>query len=269
VTLTIASYNIQVPAAKAEFHGWEGRKEELLATLPTLGDLFGLQEVSYVDVQGPEVSNQLRNNGFDGYEPSHNDFSEYDDEFHQRNPIFWKADKFELKQSHVRLLTTGTTEEQQELPNIENRYSTHVLLEHVSGDLIHFFNLHQQHVPIELTDEELIARYAAVQVKGLIALHEFAQEVNPENNPAIIVGDFNSVSPTVMGFTCAKKTANENVNGQYNSYHGYVEETAANGDYIIDHILSNFPAGDILRTETLIEDKGSDHYPLQASFKHC
>lgn len=261
--MRFVSYNIQIPAAKTLTHPWEGRKEALLNELPELGDVIGLQEVDYTTSQGAEVSERLHVSGFDGFEPAFNKTPAYDDTFHYRNPVFWKKDLFGLQTSEVTRLTTGTVEEQLILPNIEARYMTYVKLEHVNGKSVNVFNLHQQHVPLELTDRRLIAGYQAVQQKSLQAVEKF---VNRCKGLCIVFGDFNMTNPTLSGFSNTTEAALTKFNSSVNTYHGYCFKEAEKGDYIIDHVFVNQPEL-VKQHELLTEYKNSDHYPLRISLK--
>jgi endonuclease/exonuclease/phosphatase family metal-dependent hydrolase len=263
VNSTIVSYNIQIPAAKEELHPWVGRKQEVLDCLPHLGDLIGLQEVDYNTSQGSEISERLTEAGFNSFQPGYGD-SEYTDEYHTRIPIFWKKEHFKLIRQEVRMLTTGTVEQQKLLPNIEARYTTYVQLE-CSGQPLHFFNLHQQHVPMELTDQNLITGYKAVQNAGLQSLHDFIRELNPNGDRTFIVGDFNATEPHVNGYNDAYRVAQHTEHSEYNSYHGYQPSGGSEGGYIIDHVLTNLTQDNVLNAETIIAEKGSDHYPIRVT----
>ncbi len=259
--MRFVSYNIQIPAAKVLTHPWEGRKESLLLKLPELGDVIGLQEVDYTTSQGFEVSGSLRSNGFEGFEPAFSSVSQYEDTFHYRNPIFWKKDVFTAETTEVFQLNTGTVDEQRALPNLEARYMTYAKLLHVEGTSVNVFNLHQQHVPIELTDEKLIAGYKEVQQRSLKMVESFVDQCE---GLCVIFGDFNMTEPTLDGFLNAAETAQTRLNESVNTYHGYRFTEAQRGDYIIDHMFTNQP-DKIAYYETLTQYQNSDHYPLRIS----
>lgn len=264
MSFALTSYNLQIPAVKIEFHGWPSRKERLLRTLPTLGDILTLQESSYCESeQGQNVSTTLQEAGFSGFEPARLDPQLYPDVFHHRIPIFWKTDMFTLLSSNMTLISTGTCEQQEKFPNMENRYSSHVeLLREDNGQIIHIFNLHLQHVVH--TDIEAIVEYATVQKMSLQRLEEFITATVHKDEMVFIAGDFNMVDPQVENFASAAEMTDTPVNVNYPSYHGY-RPAFPDMDSRIDHILSNCEPKDILKYEVDITVDGSDHYPVTAT----
>jgi endonuclease/exonuclease/phosphatase family metal-dependent hydrolase len=262
VTFTIASYNIQIPTVKTEFHSWSSRKKNLLELLPTLGDVIALQEVSYCETrQGHSVSECLQAHGFEGYEPALMEPQLFPDEFHHRVPIFWKKDKFRVINANMRLVSTGTPEEQELFPNMENRYCSHVKLQALdTGEIFHVFNVHQQHV-VE-ADLSSIVEYVQVQKKSLSNLEAYvANEVNGDEL-VFAVGDYNMPSPGLDGLAPASKLAAERKNAFYNSYHGYRTPLPEEGKNI-DHILTNAEPSDVLLYQTVLDFVSSDHNPIQ------
>lgn len=263
--LTIASYNVQIPTVKTEDHNWERRKLQLLPSLHELGSIIALQEVSYVDQnQGEQISQALIKQGYDSYQPFH-DEEEYQDEFHARVPIFWNSERFTWLKSGQRRLSTGTPEEQTLYPNMENRYCTFVQLQDVSNpELVYnIFNLHQQHVV--LTDEPTIAHYNQVQADSMAQLTDFIQSSVSPGQPVFALGDFNMVHPKIDGLRCARVTAQEKINSQYDSYHGY-RSPFPRGRKNIDHIHTSLKKKRILSYEACIQYAGSDHHPIRATF---
>jgi endonuclease/exonuclease/phosphatase family metal-dependent hydrolase len=263
MTFSIGSYNIQIPTVKREEHSWSVRRDEICSVLPGIADIISLQEVSYCDEgQGQQVSNQMHEQGFAGYEPGLHDIPLYDDEFHTRNPIFWKKDRFTFLEAETRRITTGTAEEQVLYPNIEPRYCTHVMLyDQVAKETIHVFNLHQQHVVS--TDEQTTLFYMDVQKTGLLNLKKFIDTVNKNGNKVFVAGDFNHVAPYADGLIPAKQIADEVISPRVNSYHGY-RVPPPQEDASIDHIFTN--CRQVLTYETMIAVNCSDHYPIRATF---
>lgn len=264
MSFTLTSYNLQIPAVEAEFHSWFSRRKDVLHNLPNLGDILALQEVSYCAIkQGHDVSDVLHNAGFSGFEPALMSTALYPDEFHYRIPIFWKTELFTLLSSHMTLISTGTSEQQKRFPNMENRYCSHVeLLREDSGQIIHVFNLHMQHVVRD--DIEAIVEYATVQKMSLQLLEKFISETTHANETVFIAGDFNMVDPQVSNFASASEMTDNPVNTSHPSYHGYNPESP-NMDSRIDHILTNCELKEILKYEVCINIEGSDHYPVTAT----
>lgn len=261
-TVTIASYNVQIPAVKTEDHNWNDRKHHLLPNLPRLGDIIGLQEVSYSHQwQGEEIADELAATGFTSYEPVKHS-SPFADEFHERVPIFWKKDVFQAVDFGQIMLTAGTAEQQERFPNIENRYCTFVQLQDKSepSRIYNLFNLHQQHVVP--SDMKSIAFYQETQWEGLRNLESFIRESSQKGAYTIVMGDFNSNHPDIEELHCAKEAAMLTINGSYNSYHGYNNPFPAEGENI-DHILTNITGEHILSYETCVNYEGSDHHPIR------
>lgn len=260
MSFTVASYNVQIPLAKATEYPWSFRKNELLANITQLADVLCLQEVSYEDeAQGYEIAEALQYSKYVGFEPAKLPSLIYPDVFHQRIPIFWKSEKFEqVSDGHVMLLTTGTAEQQMEHPYLENRYCSLVLLEEKkTGKRFYTGNVHLQHVPIGL---EHILAYRETQLLGLRVLEQYIADVNTYNLPALVAGDYNMVDADLAGFSDTVQKAQEVHGSGFSSYHGYSMEPLKNGD--IDHVLVNSRIS-VAKHELLTNVGGSDHFPVR------
>lgn len=260
MSFTVASYNVQIPLAKAIEFPWGTRKSELLANISQLADVLCLQEVSYEDeAQGYEISEVLEYCKYVGFEPSKRQELIYPDVFHQRLPIFWRSDLFEqCEEGHVMLLTTGTAEQQMKNPYLENRYCSLVLLEEkVTKRKFYAGNVHLQHVPIGL---ENVPVYRETQLLGLQVLQQYITDVNIENLPAIIAGDYNMVDADLAGFSDTMQKADHVFGVGFSSYHGYSVEPMKGGN--IDHVLVNSKTA-VAKHELLTNVSGSDHFPVK------
>lgn len=260
MSFTLASYNVQIPLAKSVEYPWSTRKSELLSNISQLADILCLQEVSYEDeAQGYEISEVLEYCKYVGFEPSKRQELIYPDVFHQRLPIFWRSDLFEqCGEGHVMLLTTGTVEQQMENPHLENRYCSLVLLEEkATKRKFYAGNVHLQHVPIGM---EHVLAYRETQLLGLQVLQQYITDVNIDNFPAVIAGDYNMVDASLAGFSDTTQKANHVSGLGFSSYHGYSVEPMKGGN--IDHVLVNSKTA-VTAHELLTNVHGSDHFPVK------
>ena len=142
------------------------------------------------------IHEKLQDRGWEGYLPWEPKL--FADEFHERIPIFWRPELFELLESGQLLLSSWTEEELAEVHILENRYGSFVRLS-IRGteETLWFYTLHLQHETSRADARELeLAREKRAQAERTIAKH--IQDHVGSEETVILGGDFNTVAPLLL-----------------------------------------------------------------------
>jgi endonuclease/exonuclease/phosphatase family metal-dependent hydrolase len=251
-TLKVISYNIRMGTANDGDNSWDLRKEASVAMIEDQQpDVFGLQEAfdfqrKYLEENCPRYGaiGVGRDDGVMGGE---------------QMSIFYDKEKFNLKEWGTYWLSPTPDSVSFGWDAACRRTATWCLLESKDGRR-HFYyvNTHLDHVGVE------------ARLKGLALIVERIGEMNRENWPMVLTGDFNVQpdDPCLMALdgkmlsarVTAKKTDDK---GSYNAW----GKASSPIDYIF---YSNFAKA--LSFETLDKPYAgkpfiSDHYPVVAVLK--
>ncbi|WP_121667146.1 endonuclease/exonuclease/phosphatase family protein [Mesonia aquimarina] len=255
--LNVMTYNIRYGAAKEkkEINNWVSRKMILINQLKKYHpDIMGLQEV--VDEQLTLISKSLSN---------------YKSEATKRNtkangssePIFFKADKFKKLDGNTFWLSETPLQMSKGWDAAEKRVCTYVLLkDRQSEKRFYVFNTHFDH------------KGRKAQVESAKLMVQKIREINTENYPVIILGDFNAqyyqepYKIIANNFKDAAKINPEQNLGPKGTFNWF--NANRSHPYQIDYIF--FTENVQLRRYEVIEDEyedtyPSDHFPILVKLK--
>jgi len=263
----VGSYNVLIPRDdrpnKAQ-ESWERRKAAVIETIEVGFDLVGLQECSTFPPhrQAGYIVEKLRDRGWASYLPW--DHKLFADDFHERIPIFWRPDLFELLDAGQLLLSSWTDEEIAEVPILENRYASFVkLLVKGSDHVLWFYTLHLQHETSRAGERELeLAHEKREDGEHVVADHIHDHVGLGET--VILGGDFNTVelSPYLFeraGLRDVSELAGWVKHWERNSFHNW--DHPLTGEHI-DHMLIAGPAR--VEEAEIVHSNASDHHPVRA-----
>lgn len=262
--MRVGSYNVLIPRddspGKAQ-DSWESRKASVVETIDSSFDLLGLQECSTAPHhrQSSYLVEELTARGWVGYLPWESKL--FEDEFHERLPIFWRPELFELISSGQLLLSSWTEEELLSVPTLENRYASFVeLRSRTCGSKLWFYTLHLQHQTATASEiEATLTELKREQSQTLLAEHMASAIARGET--VVLGGDFNS--PRVSGSLsslaniCSKADIVEN--WHLDSFHDWIHPE--NSEHI-DHVLFAGPGR--VRNASIVLSNASDHHPVRA-----
>jgi endonuclease/exonuclease/phosphatase family metal-dependent hydrolase len=263
-TVHVGTYNVLIPRddnpAKAQ-SSWEHRKASVVETINASFDLVGLQECSTYPPHGQAgyLVEELTGRGWTGYYPWKTKL--FADEFHERLPIFWRAELFKLLEAGQLLLSAWTPEELAEVPILEARYASFVKLQTMSGTILWFYTLHLQHFTDHGSAREVeLALAKQEEAQRVLAAH-IASSVR-EGETVVVAGDFNALqtSPVLAPLEHMNHYAQRKAHWEHNSFHDWTYPQTSEH---IDHVLLAGPGA--VCEAAIILSKASDHYPVRAT----
>ena len=171
--LSVMTYNIKLDYPKEGENSWSNRKPFFINQIKFYSpDIFGVQEA--MPNQMKDMGNLLENYNHLGVgRDDGKDEGEY-------SAIFYKKSKFKVLKSSTFWLSETPNEVSMGWDAVCNRICSYALFEDiVSGKKIWFFNTHFDHVGVE------------ARKNSAVLIVEKIKEINTENLPVILSGDFN------------------------------------------------------------------------------
>ena len=258
--LRLMSFNIRL-SPREDFDGdncWNNRREAVIRMInESQPDLFGIQEgyivqVNYMDEQLPDYGRYgvCRDDGLERGEA---------------NAIFWKKDRFDMKQCQTFWLSETPDTVSLGWDGACRRIVTWAqLYDKQARRDVWYFNTHFDHV----------GKVAREEAGKLIV--QKMKEMVPEGDVVLLTGDFNAnwdnpiLLPIRAELQNCRETAPENDAREVNTYNGWGKKDAPAGTDIIDHLF--FRGLVPVRYEVLNGDYGvpfiSDHWPVLGVFRY-
>ena len=171
--LSVMTYNIKLDYPKEGENSWSNRKPFFINQIKFYSpDIFGVQEA--MPNQMKDMGNLLENYNHLGVgRDDGKDEGEY-------SAIFYKKSKFKVLKPSTFWLSETPNEVSMGWDAVCNRICSYALFEDiVSGKKIWFFNTHFDHVGVE------------ARKNSAVLIVEKIKEINTENLPVILSGDFN------------------------------------------------------------------------------
>ena len=257
--IRVMSFNIRLSPTE-DFDGdncWNNRREAVIRMLnESKPDLFGIQEgyvvqVNYMDENLP---------GYARYGVCRDDGLERG----EANAIFWRTDRFEMKQCNTYWLSETPDTVSLGWDGACRRIVTWAqLYDKVAKRDVWYFNTHFDHVG-------KVAREEA----GKLIMARMKERV-PEGDVVFLTGDFNAnwddpiLEPIRAELQNCRETATA-ASSDLNTYHAWGKKNTDTGVDIIDHIFYRGVKAE--RYEVLNGDYGapfvSDHWPVLGTFRY-
>ncbi len=257
--IRVMSFNIRL-SPQEDFDGdncWNNRREAVIRMLESAKpDLLGIQEgyivqVDYMDENLPEYGRYgvCRDDGLERGEA---------------NAIFWRKDRFEMKQCNTYWLSETPDTVSLGWDGACRRIVTWAQLsDKITGKDVWYFNTHFDHVG-------KVAREEA----GKLIIARIKEQV-PEGDVVFLTGDFNAnwdnpiLDPIRAELAECRETALVTDKEGINTYNAWGEKNAPLGADVIDHIFYRGVTAE--RYEVLNGDYGvpfiSDHWPVMGTFR--
>ncbi|WP_375324896.1 endonuclease/exonuclease/phosphatase family protein [Flagellimonas sp. GZD32] len=256
-TIDIISYNIRYDNPDDAPNNWDNRKEFLISQLNFYNpDVFGIQEGLIHQVK--EIDKGLPEYTYFGVGRDHGD------ERGEHTAIFYNQERIELLEQSTFWLSTTPEKPSKGWDAALPRTSTYGIFKNKSdGTKFMVFNTHFDHVGVKAREES----------SKLIL--EKIKELNAENYPVVVTGDFNleSDSPGVQVILKEMKdthiAAGKNAFGPDGTFNGFQFEQPVERriDYIF--VSDEFT---VLKSAILSDSKDtrypSDHLPVFARLKY-
>ncbi|MBR5018742.1 MAG: endonuclease/exonuclease/phosphatase family protein [Bacteroidales bacterium] len=255
--IRVMTFNIRL-SPREDFDGdncWINRREAVVRMLDeSQPDLFGIQEgyivqVNYLEEKLPEYGRYgvCRDDGLERGEA---------------NAIFWRKDRFELKQCNTYWLSETPDTVSLGWDGACRRIVTWAQLsDKMTGQDVWFFNTHFDHV----------GKVAREEAGKLIM--ERMNEMVPAGDVVFLTGDFNAnwddpiLEPIRAELLECRETAS--VTDGRNTFNAWGNKEVPDGEDIIDHIFYRGVTAE--RYELLTGDYGvpfvSDHWPVLGMFR--
>lgn len=262
-TPRIGTYNVLIPRTDTpvnEAHSWRERREAVVNTIVDEFEIVGLQECNFGEAyeQGEFIVEELERRHWQSYIPSK--VKLFNDHFHERLPIFWKPEIFELEEAGQIELSSWSPHELEQVPILEKRYSSFIKGRLHDGRSLLFFTLHLQHAIANASPLELaLARMKREESQSRL-LQTLGAKVHA-HYLVIVAGDFNTAEP-LFNFEESlllevAKAAKVKERWSYNSFHDW--KAPAAGKHIDRIFVTAELAGGVAKIGTSL---ASDHFPV-------
>ncbi|WP_299099350.1 endonuclease/exonuclease/phosphatase family protein [uncultured Winogradskyella sp.] len=252
--LNVMSYNIKLDAPKEGKNSWTNRKAFFINQIKFHEpDVLGVQEA--MPNQMMEMDSLLVDYSFVGVgRDDGKDKGEY-------SAIFYKKDKFQLESSNTFWLSETPDKVSMGWDAVCNRVCTYALFKNIdTGKKFYLFNTHFDHVG------------KVARVQSAVLIDKKIKEINTENYPVVLSGDFN-MEDDHESIQFLSKNLNDSKNvaeltfgpiGTYNGFH-FDQPVIRRIDYL-------FVSKDIdVKKYAVLSDSWdlkypSDHFPIMISF---
>ncbi|MEC7771318.1 MAG: endonuclease/exonuclease/phosphatase family protein [Bacteroidota bacterium] len=256
-TIDVISYNIRYDNPDDAPNNWDNRKDFLISQLNFYHpDVFGIQEGLIHQVK--EIDNGLEDYAYFGVGRDHGD------ERGEHTAIFYNKQRVKLLKESTFWLSTTPEKPSKGWDAALPRTCTYGIFENKSdGEKFMVFNTHFDHVGVKAREES----------SKLIL--EKINELNTENYPVVVTGDFNleSDSPGVQAMLTKMAdthiAAGKNAFGPKGTFNGFEfnKPVERRIDYIF--VSDDF---EVLKSAILSDSKDtrypSDHLPVFARLKY-
>lgn len=252
-TIDVISYNIRYDNPDDKPNNWDNRKEFLISQLNFYApDVFGTQEGLVHQLK--DIDNGLENYTYFGVGRDHGD------DRGEFTAIFYNKEKLNLLEESTFWLSETPTTPSKGWDAALPRICTYGLFENKEdGNKFMVFNTHFDHVGVKAREES--SKLILKKIK----------ELNPDNLPVVVTGDFNleSDSPGVQVILTqmadAHLAAGENAFGPKGTFNGF--EFNKPVERRIDYIFVS-DEFEVLKSAILSDSKDcrypSDHLPVLA-----
>ncbi|MEC3965891.1 endonuclease/exonuclease/phosphatase family protein [Flagellimonas halotolerans] len=256
-TIDVISYNIRYDNPDDAPNNWDNRKEFLISQLNFYNpDVFGIQEGLIHQVK--EIDNGLKDYAYFGVGRDHGD------ERGEHTAIFYNKERVKLIEQSTFWLSLTPDEPSKGWDAALPRTCTYGIFKNKSdGTKFMAFNTHFDHVGVKAREES----------SRLIL--EKIEELNTENLPVVLIGDFNLESNSrgvrvILGkMADAHIAAGNNAFGPQGTFNGF--EFNKPVERRIDYIFVS-DSFEVLKSAILSDSKDtrypSDHLPVFARLKY-